>query len=192
MTATAMPPHRRANDHLLHDLFVIAVSLGAAWYLAETGVLYQLLTSVRGLEFFGSFVAGIFFTSVFTTAPAIIALGEIARFNDIIPVAFFGALGAMLGDFVIFRFVRDEFSSHILELLKHQGVGRRIVALFRLKLFRWFSFFVGGLIIASPLPDELGIGLLGFSRIKIAWFAPLSLFFNFIGILLIGAVARSL
>lgn len=185
------PPRRGLRNYLLQDTVVIIASLGAAWYLVETGVLYQFLASVQGLEFVGSFIAGLFFTSVFTTAPAIVALGEIARFNELLPVALLGALGAVLGDIVIFRFVRDRFSAHVLELLRHRGTGRRVGALFRLKLFRWLSFFVGGLIIASPLPDELGIGLLGFSRTKLAWFIPLSFAFNFIGIFLIGLVARS-
>ena len=64
--------------------------------------------------------------------------------------------------------------------------------LLKLKLFRRVSFFVGGLIIASPLPDELGISLFGFSKIKMSWFIPLSFIFNFIGIVLIGVVAQAL
>lgn len=185
-------PRRHSNSSLSRDILIIAGSLSVAWALVETQALYALLASVRGLEFVGSFIAGIFFTSVFTTAPAIVALGEIARSNELLPVALLGGLGAVLGDLVIFRFVKDRFSTHVLELLKHRGIGRRIGAFFRLKLFRWFSFFVGGLIIASPLPDELGIGLLGFSKMRLSSFIPLSFFFNFIGILLIGIVARSL
>lgn len=187
-----MATRSRTNGSLSRDLLIIAMSLGVAWALVETQVLYTLLASVRGLELIGSFVAGLFFTSVFTTAPAIVALGEMARYNSIVPVAFLGAIGAMFGDFIIFRFIRDRFSKHIIALLKHRGVGRRVWALFRLKLFRWFSFFVGGLIIASPLPDELGIGLLGFSKMKLSSFVPLSFVFNFIGILFIGLIARSL
>jgi hypothetical protein len=59
-------------------------------------------------------------------------------------------------------------------------------------MFRLVSLFVGGLIIASPLPDELGISVWGFSKLKTAWFIPLSFFCNFVGILLIGAVARAI
>ena len=61
----------------------------------------------------------------------------------------------------------------------------------KLKFFRWLTFLVGGLIIASPLPDELGISILGFSKMKVSWFIAISLVFNFIGILLIGVVARA-
>ena len=51
---------------------------------------------------------------------------------------------------------------------------------------------MGGLIIASPFPDELGIGLLGFSKMRTRWFVLLSFTFNFIGIFLIGLVAKTL
>lgn len=187
-----MSTRNRFSGLLLHDLLIIAASIGIAVILVKAEVVVEILASTRGWEFFGSFIAGLFFTSVFTTAPAIVALGEIARFDAVMPTAFFGALGAVIGDLIIFRFVRDRFSEHILELASHRNVGRKIKRIFRLRLFRWISFFIGGLILASPLPDELGIGLLGFSKINMSWFVPLSFFFNFIGILFIGFIARAM
>ena len=79
-----------------------------------------------------------------------------------------------------------------MELIKYQGAGKRIKVLFKLKFFRWLTFLVGGLIIASPFPDELGISLLGFSKMRTSWFIPLSFAFNFVGILLVGLVAKAL
>ena len=79
-----------------------------------------------------------------------------------------------------------------MEIIKHQGAGKRIKLLLKLKLFRWLTFFAGGLIIASPFPDELGISLLGFSKMRTSWFIPLSFALNCIGILLIGWVAKAL
>lgn len=180
------------NNFLLQDVAIIALSVVIAVALAKTDVLIKILTSTQELELLGSFIAGMFFTSVFTTAPAIVTLGEIARANSILPTAVFGAMGAVVGDLIIFRFIRDRFSEHLMELVKHQGAGKRIKVLFKLKLFRWLTFLVGGLIIASPFPDELGISLLGFSKMRTSWFIPLSFSFNFIGILLIGWVAKAL
>ena len=180
------------KNFLIQDIAVIVVSVIFAIILVKTGVLIKILTSARELELLGSFVAGMFFTSVFTTAPAIVTLGEIAQVHSILSVAILGALGAVIGDLIIFRFFRDRFSEHLMELLKHQSVGKRVGALFRLKSFRWLTFFVGGLIIASPLPDELGISLVGFSKMKTLAFIPLSFTFNFFGIILIGLVAKIL
>lgn len=180
------------NGFLLHDLMVIIGSCAVAYLLVQTGGLAHVLASTGEWQLLGSFIAGLFFTSIFTTAPAIVTLGEMTLENSIVLVALFGAAGAVIGDLIIFRFIRDKFSEHILELLKHRHAGKRVRALFNLRLFRMLSFFVGGLIIASPLPDELGIGLLGFSKMKMVWFIPLSFFFNFVGIVFIGLVARAI
>lgn len=80
----------------------------------------------------------------------------------------------------------------VMELVRHKVAGRKVRALLHLRFFRWFTFFAGGLIITSPLPDELGISLLGFSKMKTLWFIPLSFSFNSIGILMIGAIAKTL
>src|SRR3989338_2180874 len=146
-----MRTQSRPNGFLLHDVLVIAISVGVAVFLVRTEVLVRILTSARELEFLGSFIAGIFF-----------------------------------------RFIRDKFSEHLIELVGHRNVSRKMRTFFRLRLFRWLSLFVGGLIIASPLPDELGISLLGFSKVKISRFVPLSFAINFIGIVLIGPVARAI
>ncbi|MDO8482371.1 MAG: hypothetical protein Q7S86_00970 [bacterium] len=177
---------------LLQDAAIIFISILVAVILAKTGILKNFLTSTLELELFGGFLSGMFFTSVFTTPPATVALGEIARIDGILVTALVGALGAVIGDLVIFRFIRDRFAEHLLELVGHRTLGKKFKALLRLRYFRWFTFFLGGLIIASPFPDELGISLLGFSKTKMSWFIPLSFVCNFIGIVFIGIIAQSL
>jgi hypothetical protein len=176
----------------LHDIVIVLFSIGIAILLVQSDMLGKLLVSVQNFGWLGSFIAGFFFTSVFTTAPAIVMLGEIARTHAVVPVAILGAVGAVIGDLIIFRFIRDTFSEHLLALAGHRNLGKRLRALLRMRLFRWMSFFVGGLIIASPLPDELGISLFGFSKLRTSWFIPLSFLFNFAGILLIGIAARAI
>lgn len=180
------------TNGLLVDFVIIALSVVIAVVLVKTHVLITILTSTKELEFLGSFIAGMFFTSAFTTAPAIVTLGEIARVDSLFLTAIVGALGAVVGDLIIFRFIRDRFSEHLMELLKHQAGAKRMKALFKIKMFRWITFLMGGLIIASPLPDELGISILGFSKMRMRSFVPISLSFNFLGILAIGLIARAL
>ena len=188
MKSNSTSPVRSSRD----DLVLIAISLLAAVWLLKSGLVSDLLTVTKGRELLGSFIAGIFFTSVFTTAPATVTLGQIAQANSIWLTALFGALGAVLGDLAILRFFRGVFEARLAALLAHRGPIRRLRAIFRLKLFRWFLLLIGGLIIASPLPDELGISLLGFSKAKRRTFVIVSFAFNFIGILIIGLVAKSL
>ncbi len=180
------------HSGFLRDIGIIILSILVAVILMQTGVLAHLLESIQEFRFLSSFVVGLFFTSVFTTAPAIVAFGEIVQTHSLLLTAFWGALGAMCGDFIIFRFMRDKFAEHLLEVLQIQGMGKRLKLLFKRKFFHWLTLLLGGLIIASPLPDELGLSLLGFSKIKTSRFLPLSFTFNFIGIFLIGLAARAL
>ena len=176
---------------MFRDLAIIALSVIVAVILVKTGILKSLLTSTKEIKLIGSFVSGLFFTSVFTTAPATVALGEIARHNSLFWTVILGGFGAMLGDLVIFRFVKDSLAKDFSTLIKHSA-SKRLIAVFKLKFFRWFIAFLGALIIVSPLPDELGLTMMGLSKVKTAVFIPLSFILNSLGILIIGLVARAL
>lgn len=179
------------KKNLFQDAAIVVLSIVIALNLAKTDVLIDILASSRQLRWLGSFVSGIFFTSIFTTAPATVTLGEIAQNGSIWFTALFGGLGAVVGDLVIFRFIRDRIGQDISRLLEHRSGGRRLKHVFRFKFMRWLTFLAGGLIIASPLPDEIGISLLGFSKTKTLFFIPLSFVCNFIGILVVGLAART-
>ena len=182
------------NNHLnslARDLALVVFSILIAIIFAKTGALQDLITSTQEVRFIGSFIAGILFVSVFTAAPATVALGEIAQSNSIITVAIIGGLGALIGDLLIFRFVRDKVSQDFSYLVKLSRT-ERFFSVFKLKLFRCLIPFVGALIVASPFPDEVGLAMLGLSKTKTSVFIPLSFFLNLIGILIIGLIAKTL
>lgn len=180
------------NNFILKDMVIIGLSISFAIFLVNTNLLINILTSTKELQLLGSLIAGMFFTSIFTTAPAIATLGEIAQNGSILTTAILGGVGAVLGDLIIFRFIRDRLSDHLIELVQYKGFTKRTKAIFRLKIFRWFTFLFGGLILASPFPDEIAVSIFGFLHVKTSWFIPISFIFNFMGILLIGLVARAL
>lgn len=185
--------HKRSSARALAiDAIAIIASIVIALALAETNLLLQLMTNSRTLEYVGSFIAGIFFTSVFTIAPAIATLGEIARVDGVWITALLGALGAMVGDLLIFKFIKDRFSEHLAEYLAHwHGVDRARELIARPSL-RWLAWTLGGIVIASPLPDELGVVLIGAARMNAWIFALLAFVFNFFGIVVVGLAARAL
>lgn len=183
---------RRAEGHILVDIACIALSIFIALMLAKTHVLTNLFTSTTELELLGTFVAGMFFTSIFTTAPAMATLGELALTQSVFVTALVGALGSVAGDLLIYKFVRDRVAADIIELLREEGVLRRARKIFKFRHYRSLTLLLGGLILASPLPDELAIALLGFSHMSTRYFAYLSFVFNFLGIVGIGLTARVL
>jgi len=183
---------RNKTSHLTYDLVIILLSIIFAVAIVKTGLLSLFVGLTDNLWFIESFLVGIFFTSIFTTAPATVAFGEIAQHNSLILVSVFGALGALVGDWIIFRLMKDRFLKDF-EYLIRKKLGRgRILSIFHLKYFRRFTFFIAAFIIASPLPDEVGITLLSLSKTKTFLFAVILFLFKFLGIIAIGLVARAI
>ncbi len=183
-----MEPRTR---HFLRSLALISLSIAFAVFVAR----YDLVDYVNGrigdLFVMSAFVAGLFFTSLFTTAPAVVVLGALSQDHSPFLVAFIGAAGALCGDAIIFRFFKDRLSSDF-EFLLNQVSSQRLRHLTQMRAFRWLLPLLGALVIASPLPDELGLFILGISRMPNRLFVPLSYTFNFLGILLIGLFARAM
>jgi len=179
------------NNNFVRDLAIVTLSIFIAIILAKTGALESLITSTQETRFIGSFIAGVLFVSVFTAAPATVALGEIAQSNSVIIVAILGGLGALVGDLFIFRFVKDKLSEDLLNLIR-RSKSERLAVIFRMKGLRWVVPLMGALIIASPLPDEIGVVMLGLSKMKNSLFIPLSFILNSAGILVIGLISKAL
>ena len=183
---------RPRENFLLEDVAILVLSVFIAIFIIRTDVLKDILSSTVEMGIVGSFVSGMFFTSIFTTTPAIAVLGQIATHNSLLYTSFFGAIGALVGDLFIFHFVRDRLSLHLTDTVKHNGLWKKIKGIVKFKYFRFVTFLIGGLVLASPLPDELGIGLMGLLKMKMRLFIFLSFSFNFLGILIIGLIARGL
>jgi hypothetical protein len=169
-----------ARGELLKDLVCIILGAISALVLSQLGVIDHFI-SFFGNTAVASFVAGIFFTSIFTIAPASVALGHVALHASPHVVAWWGALGAMCGDVVLFYVIRDRFSPDIMTSFDSRW-GRRITASFHTGFMKWLAPVLGGLIIASPLPDEIGLSLLGLSRTRLYVLVPISFIGNLIGI----------
>lgn len=178
-------------QHIVHDLAVVLLSILVAVLLVQAHVIDTFLASNQEIGRLGAFIAGIFFTSIFTTAPAIVTLGEIAVRQGVVETALWAALGSVVGDMLIFRFVRYRLQDHLGQILAHGRSSKRFTKLLKLRFFRYLTFFAGALIIASPLPDELGVSMLGLSNMREIYFVPLSFTLNFLGIFAIGLIAVS-
>lgn len=174
---------RKARQELVRDLFFVLIGIAIAGIMSGTGALEWLLTFFGG-EIIASFVAGIFFTSIITVAPAAVVLAKIAEHTPYLQVAIFGGLGAMFGDLLIFLFIRDRLSEDIMKAFKPKLL-KHIISSFHFGFLKWLAPIVGALFIALPLPNEIGLTLLGVSRINTFLLIPLSFILNAVGILTI-------
>lgn len=179
------------RHYVMRDISIVIMSLFLALLLEQTGTIRIVISDYDWQNLLGIFLAGLCFVSVFTTAPAIVLLAEFAKTYPLTEVALVGALGAMVGDFFVFRFIKSHFS-HFLTNLIRGFHSRRLTAASRSPIFKIFDVIIGGLIIASPLPDELGLLFMGLTKVSNYVFVPLSFFFNFLGILAIGLLANGL
>ena len=180
------------NGNIWRDVALFGLSVIAAVVLAISGSVPAILGSLKGFDLLGAFIAGFLFVSVFTAAPAgVVFVDIIVGGAPLWPTVGLAALGAMVSDLLIFLFIKNGLTEHVSSFIGEQA-DARLKALFRYRLFRWFSIFLGALIIASPLPDEVGLVLMGFSKIKKRFLMPLSFVLNGAGLLVIALAAKAI
>ena len=181
---------KEIKSHLLKNLAALVFSIVLAWLLVKSGTVDAFLFKI-GDGVAGSLISGFLFTSVFTVGPAAVALATLAQNESIFIIALIGALGSVAGDFLIFKFVRDRITDDFLALVERPKIIR-LAHLFHLEIFRYFLPLIGALVIASPLPDEIGLAMMGVSKISGKKFFLISYLANFFGILMVGFAARAL
>jgi hypothetical protein len=151
---------------VLRDIILLVASIVLALVLARTGVLDALLERTTHIRYLDAFVAGAFFTSIFTVAPATVALARLARGGEPLwELAFIGALGAMVADAVILTIIKDTITDNILAAVRHSR-SNRLKYFFRRGKTRLAGTLLGAVVIASPLPDEMGLFLMGLARAR--------------------------
>lgn len=169
----------------------LVVSLLIFFYFIDSNPIQKSLTGIGSLGYFGAFVAGILFVSVFTIAPASVLLFEFAKNLNPISVATLAGFGAVLGDYLIFRFLKDRVFEELDPIFNKIG-GSIVKKIFLTPFFSWLIPILGAFIIASPLPDEVGISLMGLSKVKNWHFILITFLLNAIGIFIVIALAKSL
>ena len=168
----------------------LVVSLLIFFFFADSMIIRQFINNVGSLGYLGAFITGIFFVSTFTVAPAAVVLFHLAGHLNPFEVAILAGLGAVVGDYIIFRFLKDRVFEELRPLFNRWG-GTQISELLHTPYFAWLLPVIGATIIASPLPDELGVGILGIAKMKHWQFLILSFFLNTAGVFVIVTLARS-
>lgn len=171
----------KSKKDLIRDFIFIVIGAFLAFSLARLGFI-DWIVDVVGNVVVSSFLSGIFFTSIFSIAPSAVALSHIE--GSVYVISFWGALGALCGDLILFYFIRDRFSDHLIHSFRPSFI-KDVLNSFHLGFMRWLAPIIGALIIASPLPDELGLTLLGMSKTKVSILIPVAFIMNFIGIFLL-------
>ena len=168
---------------------LLILSLIGFYYLLQLPVTDQAINQIGNLGYLGAFLAGIFFVSTFTVAPAGLVLYRLAENLHPVEVALLAGLGAMVGDYIIFRFMKDRVFEELAPLFRQLHTPY-VRTLFRSPYFGWLLPLIGALIIASPVPDEVGVSMLGLSKIRPWQFFAVTFTLNALGIFLIVSAAK--
>lgn len=171
---------------LLIFTFVIA-------YLMFTGQDFlPFHNSLFNLGYFGTFLAGVLFTYGFTAVPATVILLILAGEQNILFAGFIAGFGALIGDLIIFKFIRYSFADEIEKISQEKiinHINNKLPSLFK----KYFVPILAGFIIAFPLPDEIGVSLLATSQsISTKFFSILSFSLNTAGIFIILIIGSNL
>ena len=171
-------------------LTILLLAIIAAYLLFSKINISAIIPSGQA-QFISLFVAGILLAFGFL-AP--FAAGFFITLNpeSIITAALIAGIGTVIADLFIFRFIRISFMSEFDKLKKSPVIkdlnnAINISFLHRIKLYIYYSII--GIIIASPLPDEIGISMLaGLTKIKTPALAIISYILHFIGILILLSI----
>lgn len=167
------------------NLTIVFFSIILAVVLSQIEAFHALLLHLGNFGYIGAFIAGMFFVSTFTVATSALVLLILAETLAPIEIGLIAGLGAVVGDLLIFRLIRDNITNEIEDIYNQMDRKKHLKKLFHSKYFNWMLPVFGGIIIASPLPDELGVSLMGISKMSTFKFVFLSYVLNSIGIFLV-------
>ena len=171
----------RYNGWRYKHLTLIAVGGIIAVFLSRWQSFHDVLVALGSLGYLGAFLGGALFVSTFTVATGLLILLILVEQHSLIGMSIVAGFGAVAGDYMIFRFVKDGIMEEVAPLYNKLG-GRHLTLLFHTKYLHWTLPVIGALIIASPLPDEIGVSLMGIAKMPTRTFLVVSYIFNTIGI----------
>lgn len=181
--------------HRFPKLAAMAATFVAAYVLLHYGWLDWIPAVFQGHGYLSMVIGGALFSFGFTSAFGIAVFIEMADQVHPLLGAMCGGIGAMLADLLIFEILRFSIFHDEIHRLRYTRFFLRIHALLHHErvsdvLRRYLLWSFAGIVIASPLPDELGAALVSSTtNIKGRQFAALCWLCNTTGILaiLLGA-----
>lgn len=177
-------------------LLALGICMGAAYVLYQIGMFEWLDGRVHGFGYPGVFAAGLLFSYGFTTPFAIAAFVAMAHEVHPLIAAPLAGVGALLSDLVIFELLRISFFGSEIDRLRQTSIVTRIHALLHHestpeRVRRWILWGMAAIIIASPLPDEIGVALLSSTtKLSERAFTIICVTMNTVGIYIIFMLAR--
>jgi len=150
-------------------LFFLLVSIIIAYFIFSRVETSNFVNELGHLNYIGTFIAGILIAFGFT-APFSVGFFITSTPSNLFLATIIGGLGATFGDMIIFKTIKFSFMNEFNELKKTKTIRkiRKIAHGHKYLLIKHYLFYIfAGIIIATPLPDEVGVSMLaGLSTIN--------------------------
>ena len=172
------------------NLALVFLGIVIAVVLSRIEAFHSFLLHLGNFGYIGAFIAGILFVNIFTVSTGALILLILAEQLSAIEIGLIAGLGAVVGDLIIFHLVKDNLTGELELIYNKIDSKHHFIKLLHSRYFSWTLPVIGAIIIASPFPDELGVTLMGISKMKIYKFMVVSYLLNSLGI--ISIVSTSL
>jgi len=168
---------------------LIIVSIIIAFGLSQYQPFHNFLLGLGDWSYIGAFFAGVLFVFTSTVALAVIVFHMLGEFMPPWTIGIIAGFSAAVGDYLIFMFVRKHIFGDTERLAKQfpKSFWGRLA---KNTYFQWALPVLGIAIVALPFPDEVGIALLGISKIKLHQFIILAFIAHAIVITLIATTGQ--
>lgn len=166
--------------------FLFVASLLTAIIFYAQGWFDVLIQAMGNFGYLGAFAAGMGFGVSFTTAPSTLFFVDLGAHLNPYLAAVWGGLGAAVSDLLLYKFLKDslfhELKAFALFLIPDHH-REKLEQFTEHWIFMWTVPFLASLLIASPLPDEIGIALFGIVNFRPKYLSVIAFILNAAGIL---------
>ncbi len=174
-------------------ILIFAGSVVLALLLAQRGIFTRATAHIGAFGYVAALGAGMLFASTPTAASAAVVFVDLGKQLHPLLLAILGGVGAACGDLLFYSTFKKSFLFETKTLLKKilsvQSVDALKAAL-KKKHFRFFLAILAATLIASPLPDELGLALLSIIDFKPKYLSIIGFVLNGFGIFILASVGR--
>lgn len=164
-------------------LLFLGIGILFAIFLSQSQLFQYFMISLESYGYLGAFIAGALFVSTLTVATGAFMLITLSHSMPPLWLSIFAGIGATCGNYLIFLFIKDHFL-HQHSMHRKKGRVEHHHKQWA-KHGHWLLPFLGVVILASPLPDELGILFLSIYRMKPYQFVAISFLLKVGGIFLL-------
>ena len=183
MIKTKDPLHAHRH-HKYFNIIMLVLGIGIAILLSKNPTLKNFLLGLGNYGYLSAILAGAMFVSTFTVATGALIIFTLAKTLNPLELIFFGMLGAVIFDMIVFNSIKGSIDREIKEVFSNPRLSH-FKKLIHTKYFAWMMPMIGFIVFVSPLPDELGIGLMGVSKLKNYQFFLISVLNHSIGMFVV-------